>query len=80
MFEYTKEEFHNVSVKNLMPKYFAERHDYYIEKWKATGHHIKLNNTTYLWGNTKSGACFSMLMFVKVIPFLAWRNLMINHS
>jgi hypothetical protein len=53
-----------------MPKYFAERHDQYIERWKVTGHHIKLNKSTYLWGNTKSGTLFSFMMFAKVIPLL----------
>ena len=51
-----------------MPRHFAEKHDGYIERWKTTGHHVKLNKTSYLWGNCKSGSCFSMLMFVKVIP------------
>jgi hypothetical protein len=53
-----------------MPRHFGERHDGYVERWKVTGHHIKLNRSTYLWGSTKSGTCFSMLMFVKVIPLL----------
>jgi hypothetical protein len=51
-----------------MPRHFAERHDSYIERWKSTGHDIKLNKTNYLWGSTKSGTCFSLLIFVKVIP------------
>lgn len=70
LFEYSKEEFQHLSVKNLMPRYFAERHDGYIERWKVTGHHIKLNKSTYLWGNTKSGTLFSFMMFAKVIPLL----------
>jgi hypothetical protein len=54
-----------------MPKHFAEKHDLYIQKWKETGHHIKLNKTSYSWANNKDGSVFSMLMFVKVIPLLA---------
>ena len=50
-----------------MPRYFADNHDKYIENWKSTGYSTKLNNTSYLWGNTKSGNCFSMLMYVKMI-------------
>lgn len=29
-----------------------------------------MNKTTYLWGSYKNGTCFSMLMFVKVVPLL----------
>jgi len=54
-----------------MPKHFAEKHDLYIQKWKETGHHIKLNKTSYTWANNKDGSVFSMLLFVKVITLLA---------
>lgn len=50
-----------------MPKYFAEKHDGYIQKWKETGHHITLNTTSYLWGSARDGHCFSILSFGKVI-------------
>ena len=67
MFEYSVEEFQSLSIKNLMPRYFADNHDKYIENWKETGYYTKLNSSTYLWGNTKSGHCFSMIMYVKMI-------------
>jgi hypothetical protein len=51
-----------------MPKYFADHHDEYVAEWKESGHHIKLNRTSYLWGSTSDGHCFSMLMFVKLVP------------
>lgn len=68
IFEYSREEFQALNIKNLMPRYFAERHEDYVQKWKETGHHIKLNQVTYLWGSCKDGSCFSLLMFVKVVP------------
>jgi PAS domain S-box-containing protein len=67
LFDYSREEFHSLTINQLMPRYFADRHDSYIKKWKETGHHIKLNNTSYLWGSSKDGHCFSLLMFAKVI-------------
>jgi len=51
-----------------MPKYFADRHDSYVQRWKQTGHHVKLNRTSYLWGSARDGHCFGLLMFVKVVP------------
>lgn len=68
IFEYTQNEFHGLTIKNLMPRYFADHHDMYIQKWKQTGHHIKLNKTTYSWGSNKDGTIFSCLLFVKVVP------------
>ena len=68
IFEYQREEFQGLNINNLMPQYFAEHHDEYIQKWKETGHHIKLNRVSYLWGSTKEGYCFSMLIFAQVLP------------
>ena len=51
-----------------MPKYFAENHDQYIAKWLETGFSSKLNKSVYLWGNTKDGFCFSLAIYIKIVP------------
>jgi hypothetical protein len=55
-------------INDLMPKYFAENHDNYIQNWKDSGFTNKINKTSYLWGTTKSGYCFSLSIYIKIIP------------
>jgi hypothetical protein len=57
-----------------MPRYFGIHHDEYIAQWKKSGTSSKLNKTNYLWGVAKSGHCFSMLIYNKLVPLLHENN------
>ena len=64
------------SINKYMPLVFSRHHENILKKFYETGREHKINNIMHTWGLDAEGTCFSMNIFVKIIPSLVDYDIM----
>lgn len=64
------------SINQYMPLVFSRHHENILKKFYETGRELKINNIMHTWGLDAEGTCFSMNIFVKILPSLVDYDIM----